>query len=321
MGFDKILNVKKYDFYIDIAFNSAKKKAKSLKLRGLPAERKKTLELTRIITVKDILEKQLRQIVRTFPSIDDLTEFYRELIKVTIGLVDLKKSIAAIDWARKKVNFFYRKYKKDIINAKNMDMMGNLRKQFYGRINSVLKQVRSDFIFLEEARKTLRKFPTIKSRFSIAIAGFPNVGKSTLLEKLTGARPEVASYAFTTKGLMLGTIIKDKLKIQLVDTPGTLNRLNKMNEVEMQAWLALKYVADIIIYIFDPTEAYPLPDQEKLLKRIKELDKPVIIYQSKTDIKELKLKQKYFTDYKLLKKEILKKAEKEILKAEKSIKE
>ena len=314
MGFEKILVVKDYEYYIDMAFSNAKKKAKSLKLRGLPAERKKTVELTRVSTVKDVLEKQLRSIVVTFPSFDDLTEFYRELVKITIGLGDLKKSIAAIDWARKKVNFFSKKYSGEIKRATNMNRMGDYRKQFYGRINSVLKQVRKDFLFLELARKELRKFPTIKSRFTIAIAGFPNVGKSTLLSKLSGARPEIASYAFTTKGIMLGTIIKDKQKIQLVDTPGTLNRFNKMNEVEQQAWLALKHPADIIVYVFDLTEHYPLSDQEKLFKRIKELEKPMMIYLSKTDIlpKEavdefLKKNKKAFTDYKVLKKEILKK--------------
>ena len=315
MGFEKIRVVSKYDFYIDMAFRNANKKAKSIALKkGTPLEKKKKIETAKITTVKDVINKQMNAIVKSFPSFNDLTDFYRELVKITIGLADLKQSLGALSWARRKSNEFFRKYRIKIKTAKNISSAEKYRKEFYGRINSVLKQINKDFIFLENARKQLRRFPVIKKRFTIAIAGFPNVGKSTLLSKISGAKPEIAAYAFTTKGLMMGTIKKDDKKIQLIDTPGTLNRFNKMNDIEKQAWLALKYVSDIIVYIFDLTEPYPVGEQEKLLKKIKELKKPVLIYLSKTDIIEkqaindfLEKHKKAFADYKKLKKEILKK--------------
>ena len=134
---------------------------------------------------------------------------------------------------------------------------------------------------------------------TIAIAGFPNVGKSTLLGKISSSKPEVAAYPFTTKGIMIGYFKKDSKKIQILDTPGTLNRLDKMNMIEKQAWLALKLVAKKIIYIFDLTEPFPLDLQEELYTKIKQLQKPVMIYLSKTDILEKekvnKFKQKYRT--------------------------
>lgn len=150
---------------------------------------------------------------------------------------------------------------------------------------------------------------------TVAIAGFPNVGKTTLLSKITSSTPEINSYAFTTKGLNLGYAKMKNLKIQFIDTPGTLNRLNKMNSIEKQAHLAMKYVTDIIIYIFDLTESYPLADQEKLFKRIKEYDLPEIIYLSKTDLldkdtigsfKKKHPKTKIITDASNLQIEILK---------------
>ena len=57
-----------------------------------------------------------------------------------------------------------------------------------------------------------------------------------------------------------------------------------MNSIELQAFLAMKHVAGLIVYVFDPTLEYPLKDQEKLLKNIKELSKPVVVFLSKTDI-------------------------------------
>ena len=83
---------------------------------------------------------------------------------------------------------------------------------------------------------------------------------------------------------MVGYLVSDEKKIQVLDTPGTLNRPNKMNEIEKYAWLAMKYAADEIIYIFDPTEQYPFDEQVKLYFRIKELGKKMVVYVSKCDL-------------------------------------
>ncbi len=143
-------------------------------------------------------------------------------------------------------------------------------------------ELKKDLEFLEFARKTLKEFPVVKNIFSVCITGFPNVGKTTLLAKLTLSKAEIAPYPFTTKRLNIGYFDK----IQVIDTPGTLNRFNKMNWIEQQAFLAMKYIADLIIYIFDLTEPYPLNEQLKLLEKIKKLNKPIIIYLSKSDIIE-----------------------------------
>ena len=102
-------------------------------------------------------------------------------------------------------------------------------------------------------------------------------------------------------------------KVQILDTPGTLNRFNKMNQIEKQSYLAVKYCADVLIYIFDVAESsYPITDQEELLSVIKEFDKPTLYYMSKTGMKtDKELVERITKKYKPLtleeiKKEILK---------------
>jgi nucleolar GTP-binding protein len=144
-------------------------------------------------------------------------------------------------------------------------------------------------------------FPVIKTDlFSVCIAGFPNVGKTTLLSKLTVSKPDIQAYAFTTKQLNLGYAEMQGQKIQFIDTPGTLARPEKMNNIEKQAYLAIKYVADLVLYIFDITEPYPLEDQKKLLENLKEFRKPIILYLSKTDILEQDLINKFRQDFKTI---------------------
>jgi GTP1/Obg family GTP-binding protein len=80
-----------------------------------------------------------------------------------------------------------------------------------------------------------------------------------------------------------------------------------MNKIEQEAYLALKYVADKIIYIFDLTEPYPIEDQIKLYNRLKELNKPIIIYLSKTDILEKEKIEEFSKKFKVVDLEELKK--------------
>jgi len=321
MNFQDLKKIEKPQFYLDVAFNRATKKIKELKQSKKEKDqvkKAKSLEHIRIDIIESNLNDPLRQIISCFPSIDSLDKFYVELIKCTLDYSDLKKSLGSVDWAVKKISLFSKEYKRRASRLNEIDQINKNRREYYGRISSVLKQIKKYLLYLEEARKTMRNYPDIKtSCFTVCIFGFPNVGKSTLLSKITPANPEINSYAFTTKGLNLGYINLPGNKIQIIDTPGTLNRKEKMNYIELQAYLAATYVADTIVYVFDPTDTYDINDQKKLLKRAKEFDKDILIYLSKTDKASEEsvthFKEKYkdiITDSEVLKEKLIKNSKK-----------
>ena len=289
MSFNDIKKIENYQFYLDKAISRAQNKAslaRTKKSKDNQLTKSKTIELLKINIISDILRQELKKIVEDFPMVDNLDDFYRELVKISLDHGLLKKSLGSLNWANKKVTEFNTLYSGKITKARQITSINSYRREFYGRVSSLMKQMKTYLANIEESRKVMRHFPSIKTSMkTIAIAGFPNVGKTTILAKITHAKAEIANYAFTTKRINLGYYEDDKQKIQFIDTPGTLNRFNKMNIHERQAYLALKYLAEKIIYVFDLTESsYPLSDQEKLYDEMNKLNKPMFVFLSKTDL-------------------------------------
>ena len=310
MNFQDLKKIESPNFYLDLAFRKATARTSELKAKIKEHDRlKKTkhIEIIRFEIIMTLLSEHLNKIISCFPSIDKLDDFYKELINCTLSYRDLKKSLGSIKWAVEKINDLYRMYKNKIHLSRDYKRIIMLRKEYYGRISSVMKQIKPFLNYLDESRITMRDYPSVKtSLFTVCLFGFPNAGKSTLLRKLTNAEPEVKDYPFTTKTLNLGYINDPRIKIQIIDTPGTLNRKDKMNYIELQAYLALNHLADLIVFVFDPSLEYSIDKQEKLLKRIKEYDREIILFLSKTDIADVKIMEKFKSKHKIMDLEMIK---------------
>lgn len=287
MSFSQITKIEKYQFYVDIALNRAKKESSEYKetLKDKDyIERIKRTEEKRIQIISSNLSKPLSRIVKEFPSFDNLSEFYKEMLRIEVGIVELKKALATLMWTEEKVREFSKVYSRKIYGAKDINQIQLMKNQYIGRVSSLFKRNREIFTYLEECRTVLERFPAVKDGlYTVAISGFPNVGKSTLLSKITTSKPKISDYAFTTRSLLTGYDNTTAHKIQFIDTPGTLNRADAENHIERMSYCAIKYACDVIVFVFDPIQ-YPYDVQSKLLSRLHEYGKDIIVYISKDDM-------------------------------------
>jgi len=270
------------DELLDIAFRRAFGKIKSVKLYKDPLLLYRSREIARIQTIADNITSRLEKAVKSFPNIDRLDPFYRELLDVVVGIDDIRHALGALQWASKICKRIARYYIAKIRRTEDPDKMAQLRKEASGRISSVLKRISKEIDFLRINIPKLRKLPDIDLTVPVVIiAGMPNTGKSTLLSRLSTKTPEIAPYPFTTRGLIIGhSELESVGKTQFIDTPGLLDRpLSRRNRIELQAIVALRHLGGIVVYLFDPSETcgYPLSDQISLYEDLIEQFSPDII--------------------------------------------
>jgi len=299
MSFQKIIGIMGPDFYIEVASNRADKRAsvvrKQQKKHVPKLDKSKNVELIRVQVFAESLRVQLNKIQVTFPDLVTLDPFYKELLKIHLDYVLIEDALGGIRYVLEKINYFRTQTNQSIKRARVAETVNRYRQTFYGRCTSLLKKIRHELAYLEKTRKLLRTFPVVKTDIpTIVIAGFPNVGKTTLLAALTGSKPKIAAYPFTTQRLMIGY----SKEYQFIDTPGLLDRLlSDRNAIELEGVLALKLLAEFIIFMIDATETcgYTLEEQLQLYKQVKKNFKvPILVVLNKSDIEVRKIPLKHY---------------------------
>ncbi len=158
-----------------------------------------------------------------------------------------------------------------------------------GRMLSLFKRSRKCISLLKEFLITVSKMPAIDTRLpTLIVSGIPNAGKSTFVRTVSSAEPEVAPYPFTTQEVIVGHVMLGVHKLQIIDTPGIIERPDeKRNPIERQALAALLKITGGIIFLVDPTDrAYQdLWHQYRLLQELDErCKKKILVVINKIDV-------------------------------------
>lgn len=121
-----------------------------------------------------------------------------------------------------------------------------------------------------------------KSGF-VNIVGNPNVGKSTLMNRLVGEKISIiTSKSQTTRHRIKGIVNTDEYQIVFSDTPGVVKPSYKMQEYMLEFSKSALSDADIILYVTDVVES--IDKNLDFIEKVNKSDTPVLLVINKIDL-------------------------------------
>lgn len=129
-----------------------------------------------------------------------------------------------------------------------------------------------DFAELGEPgeEKTLKL--ELKLIADVAIIGYPSVGKSTLISRISNARPKIADYPFTTLVPNLGVVKVDETDFVVADIPGLIEGAHEGKGLGI-AFLKHIERAEILVHLLDLTRDDLMDDFKKLNRELESYSK------------------------------------------------
>jgi GTP-binding protein Era len=115
----------------------------------------------------------------------------------------------------------------------------------------------------------------------IALIGVPNVGKSTLLNRLLGEKLAITSpKPQTTRHRLLGILNQPGGQLLFLDTPGVLEPKGALNAALVQTALAALAEADVVVWLVEPRAPDP---EDRVLAQLRRFQRPLVVALNKVD--------------------------------------
>lgn len=292
-NFKKIVTIPTAQDFIDIVLSKTQRKTPTVVHKQYKISRIRNFYLRKIKFTQQSFHDKLQLILTDFPKLEEVHPFYADLMNVLYDKNHYKLALGQISIAKNLIDNVAKDYGRMMKFADSLYRCKCLKRAALGRMATIMKRQAQSLQYLEQVRQHLSRLPSIDPNTrTLLVCGYPNVGKSSFLNKITRADVEVQPYAFTTKSLYVGHTDYKYLRWQVVDTPGILDHsLEDRNTIEMQAITALAHLRAAVLYVMDVSETcgYTLEEQLNLFNNIKVLftNKPLLIVLNKIDIKRL----------------------------------
>jgi nucleolar GTP-binding protein len=291
-NFKKIQVVPNGTEFIDIVLSKINRKTPTIVHPNYQITRIRSFYMRKVKFGQDCFDEKLQQILDDFPKLDEIHPFYADLMNVLYDRDHYKLALAQINTAKHLIDNVAKDYARLLKFGDSLFRCKQLKRAALGRMATIMKRQKDSLAYLEQVRQHLARLPSIDPNTrTLVVCGYPNVGKSSFMNKVTRAEVEVQPYAFTTKSLFVGHMDYKYLRWQVIDTPGILDHpLEQRNTIEMQSVTALAHLRACIMFFIDLSEqcGYSIQEQVSLFHSIKPLfaNKPVMLVVNKIDVKK-----------------------------------
>ncbi|XP_073054329.1 nucleolar GTP-binding protein 1-like [Primulina eburnea] len=292
-NFKKITVVPTGKEFVDIILSRTQRRTPTQVHKGYARSRLRRFYMRKVKFTQQNFHEKLSTIIDEFPRLDDIHPFYGDLLHVLYNKDHYKLALGQINTARNLIAKIAKDYVKLLKYGDSLYRCKSLKVAALGRMCTVIKRIGPSLAYLEQIRQHMARLPSIDPNTrTVLICGYPNVGKSSFINKITRADVDVQPYAFTTKSLFVGHTDYKYLRYQVIDTPGILDRpFEDRNIIEMCSITALAHLRAAVLFFLDISGScgYSIAQQAALFHSIKSLfmNKPLIIVCNKTDLQPI----------------------------------
>uniref|UniRef100_H2ZGE9 GTP-binding protein 4 n=1 Tax=Ciona savignyi TaxID=51511 RepID=H2ZGE9_CIOSA len=289
-NFKKITVVPSSKDFIDITLSKTQRKTPTVVHKSYHISRIRSFYVRKVKFTQQNYHDRLATILTEFPKLEDVHPFYADLMNVLYDKDHYKLALGQLNTAKHLIDNVGRDYVRLMKYGDSLYRCKMLKRAALGRMCTIMKRQKQTLEYLEEVRQHMSRLPSIDPNTrTILISGFPNVGKSSFINKITRAEVEVQPYAFTTKSLFVGHMDYRYLRWQVIDTPGILDQpLENRNTIEMLSVTALAHLRSAVVYVMDISEqcGESLESQLSLFNNIRPLfnNKPLFVMANKIDV-------------------------------------
>jgi nucleolar GTP-binding protein len=289
-NFKRITVVPNSKDFVDIILSKTQRKTPTVIHKGYEISRIRRFYVRKVKYTQKGIHDRLSTLLEEFPRMDDVHPFYGDLMNVLYDKDHYKVALGQISAVRHIVDTIGRDYVRLLKYGDSLYRCKQVKRAGLGRMATVLRKLGPTLSYLEQVRQHLSRLPCIDPHTrTLLVCGFPNVGKSSFLNKVSRADVEVQPYAFTTKSLYVGHTDYHYMPWQVIDTPGILDQsLDQRNVIEMQSITALAHLQATVMYFMDLSGqcGYSVQAQVSLFYNIMPLfaGKPLVIVFNKSDL-------------------------------------
>ncbi|KAF9970783.1 Nucleolar GTP-binding protein 1 [Actinomortierella ambigua] len=275
--------------FLDIVLSKTQRKTPTVIHANFAISRIRNFYMRKVKFTQESFDERLKAILDEFPKLDDIHPFYADLMNVLYDKDHYKLALGQMNTARHLIDQVGKDYVRLLKFGDSLYRCKQLKKAAMGRMATIMRRQKDSLAYLEQVRQHLARLPSIDPNTrTLLVCGYPNVGKSSFMNKITRADVDVQPYAFTTKSLFVGHMDYKYLRWQVIDTPGILDHpLENRNTIEMQSITALAHLRCCVLYFIDLSErcGYSIKEQVSLFHSIKPLfaNKPVMLIINKID--------------------------------------
>ncbi|EEB73367.1 GTPase HflX [Thermococcus sp. AM4] len=201
--------------------------------------------------------------------------------KLQVELASLQYEVPLVKEAIRRIKLGDRAGFKGMGEYQTQQYLKHIRYRM-GKIRKELERVRAD-------RDVKRKRREELGFLLIALAGYTNAGKSTLLNALAGESAEARDQMFTTLDTRTRRFKLGRKRVLLTDTVGFIDNLPPFIVEAFHSTLEEIVKADIVLLVLDVSEPWAevrrkLMASIDVLRELKTLDKPMVVVLNKTDL-------------------------------------